>query len=426
MVDVKGSVAVVFLLTVFSWLSFATMKTMKLETEIARLSSSLESTRSGAREQQELLHAGVRGVEDSLRALKSDLAGVDRKFTKDIASVLKSHQDHSEEHNAHKTTVEERLATQESITEKLVSGADGVKSIARKTAEVLETLAAQQEAVKGLTDRMGSTSDVVTGLVSQVVAIKEQLHLHTATPHLPEKYIAHATAHTLLGNASASPPPPAVATPAMSPPSAHAGGMGEKAAAAEAEAHAVEAAVASSTASARMSAAAGNAGAAEVAPEEVHVAHVDTVEKEHDQRQAVSSAELSQETEVTGTEGVSHADEAQADGAGDADKDDAPEEIDTEHLEADDKNEEVDDETDEPPDEIDVDTEAKSTQGTEPGELSEGSDTEMEEAAADVSEQDLAAAEKEANEGQVGDATEPEHDDVRHQAASALEGAEHA
>ena len=62
---------------------------------------------------------------------------------------------------------------------------------------------------------------------------------------------AYSRSHTWATTTTRTPldrcltPPPAVATPALSPPSARAGGMGEKAAAAEAEAHAGEAAVAS-------------------------------------------------------------------------------------------------------------------------------------------------------------------------------------
>ena len=204
--------AVVFVLSIFSWLTYTTMKSMKAETELVRISSAFEAFKISTREQQELSSSAVRNAEDQMAQMRSELTQADKKLEKAMnanAKLVEQGGSLVQELNDKIAKLEEKMLAQES------SAADsdtGVKTLTRKAAELFEGLATQQDASVDLAVRFNETTAVVAGLVAQVVQIKEELSIHTATPHLP----VHKTEPLLLsGNASAvshafaaSPPPP--------------------------------------------------------------------------------------------------------------------------------------------------------------------------------------------------------------------------
>ena len=193
MVSVQGLSAIVFVLSIVSWLTYAQMKVMRVEGDLAKLASSLESLRATTREQQDLTAAGQRGMEEQARSLRQDVGLADKKLAKDVAALQRSQQEAVAAQAQQVKSLEERVQATSTTVSELESGADGVKVVARKTAELSESVAAQQQAVAGLTSKVKESTDVVERLVQQVVSLKEQFHDHSATPHLKVAEVTAAT-----------------------------------------------------------------------------------------------------------------------------------------------------------------------------------------------------------------------------------------
>ena len=66
-----------------------TMKSMRTEKEIARLSSAIEALRSANREQQDLLAAADRGLEEEVRSVRVELSSSAKTIRKELAAAAK-------------------------------------------------------------------------------------------------------------------------------------------------------------------------------------------------------------------------------------------------------------------------------------------------------------------------------------------------
>ena len=73
MSELRGPVAIIFLLFTVSWLTMNSMKSMRNETELAKLISSVETLKNGAREQVDL-----EAAPDNLRRVAEARADVHR------------------------------------------------------------------------------------------------------------------------------------------------------------------------------------------------------------------------------------------------------------------------------------------------------------------------------------------------------------